>query len=61
MCENKGGCQKPEQLKGEPEECSPEQTKKCHGDVKEHPCERKLKKGSEKDSEKESRKEPEKE
>lgn len=20
------------------EECSPEQIKKCHGDVKEHPC-----------------------
>lgn len=31
-------CQKPDQLKGKPEECSPEQIRKCHGDVKEHPC-----------------------
>lgn len=30
-------CQKPDQLKGKPEECSPEQIKKCHGDKK-HPC-----------------------
>jgi len=22
-----------------PKECSPEQIKECHGDVKEHPCE----------------------
>jgi len=38
MCANKKGCQKPDQLKGKPEECSPEQIKKCHGDVKKHPC-----------------------
>lgn len=38
MCEGTEGCQKPEELKGKPEECSPEQVKKCHGDVKEHPC-----------------------
>ncbi len=38
MSEKKGGCQKPEELRGEPEGCSPEQIKKCHGDVKEHPC-----------------------
>jgi hypothetical protein len=31
-------CRKPDQLKGRPEECSPEQIRKCHGDVKEHPC-----------------------
>ena len=41
MCccnENKKGCQKPENLKGKPEECSAEQVRKCHGDVKKHPC-----------------------
>ena len=31
-------CQKPDQLKGKPEECSPEQIKVCHGDAKDHPC-----------------------
>ncbi len=38
MCDRKC-CQKPEELVGEPKECSPEQIRKCHGDVKEHPCE----------------------
>ena len=39
MCDKKDcGCQKPEELKTKPEECTPEQIKKCHGDVKEHPC-----------------------
>ncbi len=39
MCsQEKESCQKPENLKGEPEECSPEQIKICHGDVEEHPC-----------------------
>jgi hypothetical protein len=38
MCETKEGCQKPEELKGDPKECSPEQIRKCHGDVAEHPC-----------------------
>lgn len=38
MCEKKEGCQKPEELKGDPKECSPEQIGKCHGDVEEHPC-----------------------
>jgi hypothetical protein len=37
MCD-KGKCQKPKELVGKPEECSPEQIKKCHGDVKGHPC-----------------------
>jgi ArsR family transcriptional regulator len=32
-------CQHPEKLKGRPEECTPEQIKECHGEVKEHPCE----------------------
>ncbi len=34
----KGKCQKPENLKGKPGECSPEQVRECHGDVEEHPC-----------------------
>ncbi len=39
MCsQEKESCQKPENLKGEPEECSPEQIKICHGDVEEHLC-----------------------
>jgi hypothetical protein len=39
MCEKENcGCQNPEELKGKPGECSPEQIKKCHGDVAEHPC-----------------------
>jgi ArsR family transcriptional regulator len=31
-------CEHPEKLKGKPEECTPEQIRECHGDVKEHPC-----------------------
>ena len=27
-----------EELKGKPEECSPEQIKACHGDTKDHSC-----------------------
>ncbi len=38
MCSGEKGCQKPEELKGRPEECSPEQISKCHGEAKEHPC-----------------------
>ena len=38
MCEEKTECQKPENLTGDPKECTPEQIKKCHGDVKDHPC-----------------------
>ncbi len=34
----KVGCQKPENLKGKPGECTPEQIKKCHGSEKAHPC-----------------------
>jgi len=37
MCQN---CQQPVQLKDKPEDCSPEQIRKCHGDVKDHPCEK---------------------
>ena len=38
MCCGKTKCERPKDLKGKPEECSAEQIKKCHGDVKEHPC-----------------------
>lgn|GEM_PF-464894 len=38
MCNKDGCCQKPKELKGKPEDCSPEQIRKCHGDVKGHPC-----------------------
>jgi ArsR family transcriptional regulator len=38
MCTCKTECQKPVELKGKPEECSPEQVKKCHGEIPEHPC-----------------------
>jgi hypothetical protein len=38
MCTCKTECQKPEELKGKPEECSPEQIKKCHGEGPDHPC-----------------------
>ena len=41
MCcgkEEKKGCRKPENLKGKPSECSPEQIRACHGDAKKHPC-----------------------
>jgi len=37
-CCKKEGCQKPEELKGKPKDCTPEQVRKCHGDAKEHPC-----------------------
>jgi DNA-binding transcriptional ArsR family regulator len=38
MCTCKIECQKPEELKGKPEECSPEQTQKCHGEAQAHSC-----------------------
>ncbi|MFO7904628.1 MAG: hypothetical protein ACQESR_05160 [Planctomycetota bacterium] len=38
MNECQNCCQKPEELEGKPEECSPEQIRHCHGDVTEHPC-----------------------
>ena len=38
MSNEKSQCQKPDQLKGKPEDCSPEQIKKCHGDTQDHPC-----------------------
>jgi hypothetical protein len=40
MCkaESRKGCEHPQKLKGQPEECSPEQIRECHGDVEEHLC-----------------------
>lgn len=38
MSEEKAKCQKPDQLKGKPAPCSPEQIKKCHGEDGKHPC-----------------------
>ena len=38
MCEEESQCQKPDELKGKGEQCSPEQIKKCHGDAQSHPC-----------------------
>ena len=42
MCqkETNKGCEHPEKLQGKPEECTPEQIKACHGDAKDHPCEK---------------------
>ena len=37
MCQN--CCQQPNKLKDKPENCSPEQIRECHGDVKKQPCE----------------------
>ena len=36
--QKKESCQKPENLKGNPEDCSLAQIKECHGDAKAHPC-----------------------
>jgi hypothetical protein len=36
--QSKKTCEHPERLKGKPGECSPEQIRECHGDVKKHPC-----------------------
>ena len=33
-------CEKPENLKGKPQDCSPEQIKQCHGTDAAHPCEK---------------------
>jgi len=40
MCGNERheGCQKPENLTGQPQDCSPEQIRKCRGDADDHPC-----------------------
>lgn len=38
-------CEQPIQWKGKAEECTPEQIRECHGDVDNHPCGEKKKKG----------------
>ena len=38
MFGEKQSCEKPEKLKGKPEDCSPEQIEECHGVEKEHSC-----------------------
>ena len=38
MCGKGTCCQKPEELKGKPRDCTPEQIEKCHGDSEKHPC-----------------------
>jgi len=38
MCDEEGGYQKPQNLEGKPQDCSPEQIRECHGDVEGHPC-----------------------
>jgi len=38
MCQS-NCCQKPENLKDKPQNCTPEQIRKCHGeDSESHPC-----------------------
>jgi len=34
----KAGCQRPDELKGKPEECPPKKIKRCHGATASHPC-----------------------
>jgi len=38
MCDGKRRCEKPKALRGKPQDCSPEQVRKCHGSTREHPC-----------------------
>ncbi|MFO7800678.1 MAG: hypothetical protein R6V55_00120 [Desulfovermiculus sp.] len=38
MCEQNNCCQKPEQLKDTPGNCTPEQINICHGEAQGHPC-----------------------
>jgi hypothetical protein len=48
MCccrDKKEGCQRPEDLKGRPEDCTAEQVRACHGESSKHRC---LSKGSRK-------------
>jgi len=39
MCQSKSGCTQPENLKGDPKDCSAEQIAICHPGEKSHPCE----------------------
>lgn len=36
-CQDKR-CERPQELKGKPEDCTEEQIKKCHGDAEGHTC-----------------------
>ncbi|MBC8468432.1 MAG: hypothetical protein H8D56_03080 [Planctomycetes bacterium] len=38
MCNTENKCDKPENLKTKPVECTPKQINKCHGDAMGHPC-----------------------
>jgi len=38
MCTPKSKCEKPANLRDEPQDCSAEQIRRCHGDDKTHPC-----------------------
>jgi len=38
-------CERPQKLKGKPDECTPSQIKECHGEVKIHPCKGEKKEG----------------
>lgn len=38
MCGERGRCQRPDRLKGGPEDCSPEQIRECHGGEGRHDC-----------------------
>ena len=41
MCccnDKKQGCQKPQNLKGKPQDCTAKQIEKCHGKGKDHSC-----------------------
>ena len=40
MCGEKSGCEKSCDKVEDPKQCSPEKIEECHGDVKEHPCEK---------------------
>jgi hypothetical protein len=39
MCQEKSSCVHPENLKGEPKDCSAEQIAICHPGEEGHPCE----------------------
>jgi len=38
MTTKKAKCLKPEDLKARPQDCSPEQIRRCHGTGRTHPC-----------------------
>ena len=37
-CKDVKGCERPEELEGKPQDCSPEQIRTCHGEDAGHPC-----------------------